>query len=104
MLDGLFSLKEDNGFSLSKSAKETKVEFMRVSEPFNAWLNDCVVFVSNAFILHQMAFDNYCDYTSDLGGEVDSKKKFYSNMKDTPRVKSVRIRVNGKREWVFQGI
>jgi len=104
MLDGLFSLKENNGFSISKSAEETKVEFMRVSEPFNAWLNDCVVFVSNAFILHQMAFDNYCDYTSDLGGEVDSKKKFYSKMKDTPRVKSVRLRVNGKREWVFQGI
>ena len=104
MLDGLYHLKENNGFSISKSAQETKTEFMRVSEPFNAWLNDCVVFVSDAYILHQAAFDSYIEYTEELGVETDCKKRFYQKMKDTPKVKSVRLRINGKREWIFHGV
>lgn len=104
MLDGLYRLKENGGFSISKSAQETKVEFMRVSEPFKAWLNDCVVFVPKDFVIHQEAFDSYFDYASELGGEPDSKKMFYQKMKDTARVKSSRIRFNGKREWGFQGV
>lgn len=47
---GLYRLNENNGFSINKSAEETKVGFMRVSEPFNAWLNYCTVFVYDAIL------------------------------------------------------
>ena len=104
MLQGLYRLKENNGFSISKSAQETKNEFMRVTEPFNAWLNDFVVFVSDAYLTRQEAYDSYMDYADELGAEPDSAKTFYAKMRQTPRIKESKMRIKEKTERVFRGI
>jgi hypothetical protein len=104
MLEGLYRLKENGKFSSSKTAKENKAEFMRASDPFNAWINDCVVFVPEAFLTRQEAFNNYRDYTDELGADPDSPRTFYSKMRQTPRIKDTQIRVQGKGTRVFQGI
>ena len=103
MLQGLYRLKENNGFSISKSAQDTKIEFMRVSEPFNAWLNDCTVF-QDSYLTRQEAYDSYRDYADELVAEPNSSKTFYAKMRQTPRIKESKMRIKEKTERVFRGI
>ena len=77
---------------------------MRVSDPFNAWLGDCCLFLSEAYLTRQEAYNNYRDYSDELGAEPDNTKSFYQKMRQTPKIKDTQIRIDGKRERVFQGI
>ena len=76
---------------------------MRVSEPFNAWLNDCTVF-QDGYLTRQEAYDSYRDYADELGAEPDCAKTFYAKMRQTPRIKDSKMRINDKTERVFRGI
>ena len=104
MLEGLYRINQNNGFSSSKSTEETKAEFMRVSDPFNAWLNDCIFFVGEAFLTRQEAYESYKEYNIEIGSEPDSQRTFYSKMRQTPRVKDTQTRVKGKVTRIFQGL
>jgi P4 family phage/plasmid primase-like protien len=105
MLEGLYRLKENGQFSTSKTIEETKAEFMRVSDPFRAWLNDYCVFLPEAYLTRKEAYNSYRDYTDgELGATPDSERTFYGKMRQTPKVRDTRIRIKGKRERVFQGI
>jgi len=104
MLEGLYRLKENNGFSISKTAEQTKNEFMRVSEPFNAWLNDYTFFSSDGYITRQVAYDSYKDYVDELGAEPDSTKTFYAKIRQTPKIKDCKMKIKDKLERIFKGI
>ena len=103
MLEGLYRLKE-KGFSKTKTAEENKAEFMRVSDPFNAWIMDCIVFIPNARLTRQDSFESYKDYCDELGAENDKEGSFYKKMKETPKIKSYRTTNMGKTERGFEGI
>lgn len=105
MLEGLYRLKEQGQFSTTKTTEETKAEFMRVSDPFRAWINDCCVFIPEAYLTRKEAYISYRDYTTDeLGATPAGERAFYAKMRQTPKVREAQIRIDGKRARVFQGI
>jgi len=104
MLEGLYRLQKNNQFTSSKTTKETKAEFMRISDPFNAWLIDLCKIVPNAYLTRDEAYTSYKNYAFELGAEPDSSRTFYSNMRKTPRVKDTQIKIEKKPVRVFQGI
>ena len=56
------------------------------------------------FLLVKGAYGSYRDYSDELGVEPDSQRIFYSKMRQTPKIRDVRVRVDGKRERAFQGL
>jgi len=105
MLEGLYRIRENNGFSASKSTEETKAEFMKVSDPFNAWIIERCEKIPSAYMLREDALNSYFEYCDDIGAERDSKRLFYEKMRQTPQVKDVgQKKIAGKPQRVFQGI
>jgi len=104
MLQGAYRLKENSQFTTSKTTEETKVEFMKVSDPFNAWIAERCKFVPEAYLTRSEAYNDYKDYADEIGATPDSARTLYAKMRQTPRVKDTRIKVNEKIERVFQGI
>jgi len=105
MLKGLYRLKENGEFSTSKTIEETKAEFMRISDPFRAWLHDCCVFLSVGKVTRQEAYDSYKDYAEELGATPDGSRSFYNKMRQTPKVSDYRGRDNsGTIQRYFKGL
>jgi len=104
MLEGLKRLNEKAQFTTSKSTEEMELEFEKASNPFNAWLIENCVFISNAYILRDDANENYENYCNELEVTKDSKKVFYEKMRTTPKIKDTRKFIAGKAERVFEGI
>ena len=104
MLEGLYRLIQNKKFSSSKTTEETKLEFMKISNAFNAWISECCKFQPEAYLTRQEAYDHYKKYAYEIGVEPDNTRIFYPKMRQTPRVKDVEKRINGKLERIFQGI
>ena len=104
MLKGLYRLYENSQFSSSKSTEETKAEFMKISDPFNAWILERCVFVAAAYLTREDALIEYFNYCDEIGADRDSKRTFYEKMRQTPRVKDTRKMIDIKVERVFEGI
>ena len=104
MLEGLYRLQVNGFFSSSKTTEEIKTEFYRISNPFRAWLNDCCIFLPEAYLTRKEAYNNYRDYSDDLGATTDSERTFYAKMRQTPKIIDAQKRINGKMERIFQGI
>jgi len=104
MLEGLYRVYEQNGFTTSKSIEETKAEYMKQSNPFSAWIIENTVFVKNAYITRDEALTDYENYCDELDIEKDSKRVFYEKMRQTPKVKAIQKKVSGKNVSVFEGI
>jgi P4 family phage/plasmid primase-like protien len=104
MLEGLYRLKENGQFSTSKTTEETKAEFMRVSDPFRAWINDCCVFIPVGKVTRDEAYTSYKNYAEELGGIAESTRSFYNKMKQTPKITEYRSFLNKKTERGFKGL
>ena len=104
MLEGLYRIFEKNGFTSSKTTEETKAEFRRVSDPFNAWIYDCCVFLPEAYLTRKEAYDSYKDYSDELGATPDSERSLYGKMRKTPKIRDTRIRIKEGLARVFQGV
>ena len=104
MLEGLFRLQENREFTRSKSTEETKIEFMRVSDPFNAWLSDCCVFSVSERITREDAYQSYKDYSSEIGTAPDTRNSFYAKIRRTPKIRDYNTRSKNGFERGFQGI
>jgi P4 family phage/plasmid primase-like protien len=104
MLEGLYRLQEKGVFSTSKTIEETKQEFMRVSDPFRAWLNDCCRFLPEAYLTRKEAYNNYKEYADELGATPDSERTFYGKMRQAPKIKDIKKRIKGTNKRIFQGI
>jgi len=104
MLEGLYRVYQQNDFTKSKNAMETKIEYMKLSDPFNAWLLDCIEFNPNAYLLREEAHENYKTYCFEIGAAPITKTQFFGSLRDTPRVSDVAKKVKGKTERVFVGI
>ena len=105
MLEGVYRLKEQGQFSTSKTTEETKAEFMRVRDPFKAWLNDCCVLLPVGKVTRQETYDSYKLYAEELGATPDSSRSFYNKMRQTPRIAEYRARDNtGQVQRYFKGL
>jgi len=104
MLEGLYRIKKSKIFTSSKTTEETKAEFMRVSDPYNAWIIDCCNIITEAYLTRKEAYDNYKEYTDEIGATPDTTRVFYMKMRQTPKIKDAKMRINDKIERVFQGI
>lgn len=104
MLEGLYRLKENNGFTTSKTAEENKLEFIRISDPFRAWLQDCRVFLLVGEITREEAYHSYTEYCDDLGVTWVKERSFYGKLRDTPKIKPYRTTKLGKTERGFRGL
>ncbi len=104
MLDGLYRLRENRFFSSSKSTEETKAEFMKVSDPFNAWIIDNCVILPNAYLTREEALTDCQNYCDDIGQERVPKRVFYERLRNTPKIRDKQKKIKGKNEHVFEGI
>ena len=104
MLEGLYRIAENNGFSTSEFAEETKTEFMKVSDPFNAWIIENCILIPNAYLIRDEALTAYFDYCDEIGADRDSKRIFFEKMRQTPKIKDIQKKIHGKAERVFEGI
>lgn len=104
MLDGLYRLHENQKFSSSKSTEETKTEFMKVSNPFKAWILERCNKIPTAYLTRDEALTSYLDYCDEIGADRSTKRIFYENMRSETQVIDTKIRIKGKTERVFQGI
>ena len=104
MLEGLYRLKQQNGFSSSKSAEETKLEFMKISDPFKAWIIECCIKIPSAYLTREEALTNYENYCDEIGAERDHKRVFFEKMRKEPRIKDKQKMLANKNVRVFEGV
>lgn len=104
MLKGLYRLLEQGEFTKSKSALETKAEYMKVSDPFNAWLIEDIEFNPNTFIESKETHEMYKNYCFEIGADPVTRTQLYQLLRDTPRVTYIPKKLKGKTERVFLGI
>ncbi|MBN1357811.1 hypothetical protein JW988_03485 [Candidatus Bathyarchaeota archaeon] len=104
MLTGLHRLLENGKFTKSKTAEETKVEFMKLSDPFTAWILERCVIMPQVYLTREEAFSDCCVYCDEIGTERVNKRVFYEKLRGTRGVKDTQKKVKGKNENVFEGI
>lgn len=104
MLKGLYRLQENRVFSTSRTTKETKAEFMRVSDPFSAWLNDCCKILPSGQVLNDELYSSYKDYCDALGAPPEKPLAFYNKLRATPKIRPYRTTKMGKTFRGFLGI
>lgn len=103
-LEGLYCLRKNKVFTTSKDAKETKAEFMRVSDPFKAWILERCVKIPNAYIINDEALTAFHEYCDEIGADREEKRIFYKKMRTESRVKEKQKIISKKNKRVFVGI
>lgn len=104
MIEGLHRLSQQKQFTKSTSMEETMLDFKRNSDSVGAWLEEKVVFDPEAVYVKATAFDNYKEYSDDIGATPETQNRFYARIRDTPKIRDTRIRINGEFIHVFKGI
>ena len=104
MLEGLHRILENNGFTKTKDTEENKAEFMKASDPFNAWMLECCVLIPNAYLTREEAFTNCQDYCDEIGADRIPKRNFYEKLRNTSKVRDTSKKITGKTVRVFEGI
>jgi phage/plasmid-associated DNA primase len=87
MLTGLHRLLTQGDFTDSKNTQETITEFKRVSDTIGAWLDTNCIFDIENYETGQALYEDYKQYTDDLGMAPETDKRFYQRLREIPRVK-----------------
>ncbi len=104
MLEGLKRLLEKGEFSLSKNTQDVKIEFMRVSDPFNSWILEKCQKIPNAWLTHEEALTAYYDYCDELETDRDNKRNFFQKLRQEAGVTEAKKRIEGQLTRIFLGI
>ena len=104
MLEGIYRIYENNGFSSSKTTEEIKTEFMRVSDPFNAWILENCQKIAHTYLTREEALTDCENYCQEIGADILNRKAFYEKMRNEPQVRDVKKKIAGKSVRVFEGI
>jgi len=105
MIEGLHRLIKNNGFTKTKSSEETKIEFQKLSDTTGAFLNErCERFKEGCYIKRELyeIYKEYCDIEGLL--DCDTLAQFSAKLKNIVWIKSDRIMMKGKREYVWIGL
>jgi len=104
MIEGLHRLIRNNGFTETKSSKDTKLEFQKLSDSTGAFLNErCERFKKGIHIKSDL-FDIYKEYCDEEGLDLDTYRVFATKLNNTPWIKSSRMRIKRKLEHVWIGL
>lgn len=101
MIEGLQRLVINGKFTVSKTQSETKLEFKRSSDPFNAWLEENTVIGPDYYIPRKASYDDYKSYCDDGNLCCDTDRTFYAKMRTVPRVKDQNTDKKGETEKRF---
>lgn len=104
MLQGLKRLLENEKFTESKSAEETKTEFMKLSDPFKAWTIEQCEIIPNSFLTREEVIYGYNNYCDELGVERESKRDIYKHMRKLKGVSETQKKIGGKPKRGFLGL
>lgn len=104
MLDGLDRLYINREFSGSKSTEETKTEFMKVSDPFNAWKIENCLLIPKTYTIREDAYIDFQVYCDDIGVEPCSKRTFFEKVRQVSKVRDTKKRMGDKTPRVFEGL
>ncbi len=96
MIEGLQRLLINCKFTVSKSQQETKLDFKRSSDPFNAWLEENCVFGKDYYIPRSVGYPDYKEYCFNLQTEPKGEKAFNTQLRGTPRVQDLETT---RKEW-----
>jgi phage/plasmid-associated DNA primase len=103
MLKGLHRLLSQGVFTESKSQKETMLEFQRVSDSISAFLTEQCIIGSNKTVARSIAFDCYKEYCDMIGTQPENDKTFTQRLKNTPKIKTGWVWIQGKHERAWKG-
>lgn len=104
MIEGLHNLAKQKQFSRSASMEETMLDFKRNSDSVGAWLDEKVIFELDATYIKSNAFDDYKEYSDEIGATPETQNKFYARIRDTPKIKDTRVKSQNGFIRVFRGI
>ncbi len=103
MLEGLQRLLENEAFTVTKSQRETIIEFQKASDPPAAWLSERCEFDVKGSILKTDAYEDYKNYC-DENGLSPNNVKFYAKMRNTPKIRETQQTIDKKRQRCYNGV
>jgi len=104
MIEGLQRLLKNNGFTETKSSKETKIEFQKLSDSTSAFLNERCLHEKAGIYIKSELFDIYKEYCDQEEIDLDTYGVFATKLNNTPWIKSRRMRIEKKLEHVWIGL
>ena len=103
-LQGLKRLLKTGQFSYSRTAEETKEDYIRKSSPIAAFVLDCLETDSDAFIEKKPLYTVFAEYCRNLQLPTVLQDTFFKNLPKHVAVADYRPKVEGKRLYAFKGV
>ena len=105
MIEGLKRLKENNFvFSESKSTERMKIEFKRLSNSVQSFIDEMIVKDVDSLITKSELYEAYKNYCENLGIEVVGKGQFTKEISKLPYAKETVQKIYGKISRCWRGI
>jgi putative DNA primase/helicase len=106
MLDGLHHLLTQGYFTESKTQEETEIQFLRASDPYDAFIKEQAIFNKISYISRVKAFEMFKDYCDFIGItlEKNALDNFTRILRQTKGVQDSSKRIDGKKQRVWIGI
>ena len=104
-LKGLRRLPKNNKFNNSKSVEETRARYIRVSNPIQAFVMDCIEFQSGSFVPKREVYKAFIEYCQKMKLPSRSMGTFSRKLIEyIPKAGTTRRKINGKRVLCWQDI
>lgn len=104
MIEGLQRLLGNNEFTISKSTKETMLEFKRVSDTVLAFLDEQTEPDRMQYYTRTDFYELYKEYCDFYGLMIEDEKAFVGKIKTQPKIKNQQKRIDGKMQRVWIGV
>jgi len=104
-LEGLERLLKNGKFSNAKSIEDTRMQYIRSSDPVKAFVMDMLDFDSNVFIPKETVYKAFIKYCFEMKLPTVSKRTFENKLvENSPSIQTVRRDVKSKRQVCWLGI
>jgi len=103
-LEGLDRLFKNKSFSNSKTTKEIKQEWLKLSNSFEAFFMDCIVEEYDSYIVKSELLEAYKKYCQEHNIKSESTKTIHYTLTKEHACWTERRYINDDREWVWVGI
>jgi P4 family phage/plasmid primase-like protien len=104
MINGLKRLLNNTKFSLTATQQEMMIEFERASDSIAAWIDERLIFDQNSFVERENSIQDYMKYCDYYSIYLADKNKVCDRLRNTPRIRDAKARINGKMERIWRGI
>ena len=104
MLEGLTRLLKNSAFTKTKSTEETKAEFKRVSNSFEAWQYDNTILGFKAKMTRKTSWSNYLGYCDEASLKPIAQRTFIQKIRNLQGITESQTLVNKIHKRWFLGI